>query len=120
MSWQLCRLDEIPDGAGIGFSLGQEEAERLANGHLEIFVVRRGAQVFGYVNSCPHLSSPLDWVENQFMTPDKAHIMCATHGARFRIEDGHCIAGPCEGDALTPLPVSNERGAVVLDDTVGT
>jgi len=111
----LCRVDEIPDGEGVGFSLGQEEADRLSDGHPEIFVVRRGDLVFGYANVCPHLSSPLDWVENQFMTPDKTHIMCATHGARFRIEDGYCVAGPCEGDALIPLPVSVRQGAVMLD-----
>lgn len=114
MSRQLCRLEDIPDGEGIGFSLDREDAVRLASGMPEIFVVRRGDRVFGYANACPHLSSPLDWVENQFMSPDKTHIMCATHGAQFRIEDGHCIVGPCAGDALTRLAVSVRRGAVVL------
>lgn len=119
MSRRLCRLDEIPDGEGIGFSLDREEADRLANGHLQIFVLRRGSRVFGYANSCPHLSSPLDWVENQFMTPDKTRIMCATHGAQFRIEDGHCVSGPCEGDALTPLQVSVRQGVVSLGGATG-
>jgi nitrite reductase/ring-hydroxylating ferredoxin subunit len=115
VSRRLCRLEDIADGEGIGFSLDLEEAERLAGGHLQIFVVRRGSQVFCYGNSCPHMSSPLDWVENQFMTPDKTHIMCATHGAQFRIGDGHCVSGPCEGDGLTSLPVSVRQGNVVLD-----
>lgn len=114
MRLPLCRLDEIPDGEGIGFSLDQAPADRLADGHTDIFVVRRGDRVFGYVNACPHLSSPLDWIENQFMTPDKTHIMCATHGAQFRIDDGHCVAGPCEGDMLVPVRVSVRRGHVVL------
>ena len=35
-------------------------------------------------------------------------ILCATHGALFRIEDGHCLSGPCVGESLTPLPVSIE------------
>lgn len=115
MSRRLCRLEDIPDGEGLGFALGIEEAERLAGGHLQIFVVRRGKQVFGYANACPHLSSPLDWVENQFMTPDKTRILCATHGAQFRIEDGHCVSGPCQGDDLMPLPVSVRQDDVVLD-----
>jgi len=120
VSRPLCRLDDIPDGEGLGFSLDLEETARLAAGHAEIFVVRRGGQVFGYANSCPHLSSPLDWVENQFMTPDKTHIMCATHGAQFRIEDGRCVSGPCEGDRLVALRVSIRRGDVVLDGPGGT
>jgi nitrite reductase/ring-hydroxylating ferredoxin subunit len=119
MSRRLCRLVDIPDGEGLGFSLNRVEADRVGGGHLQIFVVRRGDQVFCFANSCPHQSSPLDWIENQFMTPDKSRIMCATHGAQFRIEDGHCIAGPCEGDALTPLPVSVRQGAVVLDPATG-
>jgi nitrite reductase/ring-hydroxylating ferredoxin subunit len=115
MSRQLCRIEDIADGEGIGFSLDQEEADRLSSGQPEIFIVRRGYRVFGYANVCPHLSSPLDWVENQFMSPDKTHIMCATHGAQFRVEDGHCVTGPCEGEALTQLRVSILKGIVVLE-----
>jgi len=114
---RLCRLQEIPDGEGLGISLDPAEADRLAGGHPEIFIVRRGKFAFCYANVCPHLSSPLDWVENQFMTPDKTHILCATHGAQFRIEDGHCVSGPCEGDKLLALPVSVRHGDVVLDDS---
>ena len=40
--------------------------------------------------------------------------MCATHGARFRIEDGHCVAGPCRGARLTVVPISVRDGAVHL------
>lgn len=115
MSFRLCRLADIPDGEGIGFTLPREAADGLAKGHPDIFVVRRGDRVFGYANSCPHLSSPLDWIENQFMTPDKSHILCATHGAQFRIEDGVCVTGPCQGDALTPLPLSVRDDVVMLD-----
>lgn len=118
MNRHLCRLNDIPDGEGVGFSLDLEDAERLAGGHRDIFVVRRGDRAYCYANACPHLSSPLDWVENQFMTPDKTRIMCATHGAQFRIEDGHCVFGPCEGDSLTPLSVSVRQGNVVLGDSI--
>lgn len=118
MSRVLCRLEEIPDGEGRGFTLEPDEAERLAGGALDIFVVRRGDGIFGYVNSCPHLASPLDWVENQFMTADKTRILCATHGAQFLIEDGHCVAGPCAGDKLTALRVSVRDGVVALDGMV--
>ena len=98
----LCRLDEIEDGEGKGFTLGEGPDA------LEIVVVREGERVYGYVNSCPHTGTPLEWVENQFMSEDGGYILCHTHGALFRIEDGHCVAGPCVGDALRPVAVERD------------
>ena len=103
----LCKLEAIPDGEGLGFTL--EDEARTA-----IFVVRQGARVHGYVNSCPHAGTPLDWTPDRFLTYDKRHILCATHGARFRIYDGYCFAGPCQGDRLTPLDVEVVNGEVIL------
>lgn len=105
MSRILCRLEDIPDGEGMGFEM---------DGGDDIFVVRKGQRVHGYVNSCPHAASPLDWVENQFMSLDKSHILCATHGAEFRIEDGHCVLGPCLGKSLDRVSVSVRDGQVEL------
>jgi len=106
VSRTLCLLDDIPDGEGRGFEVVDGD---------DIFVVRRGAQVYGYVNICPHAASPLDWVENQFMSLDKSHILCATHGAEFRIDDGLCVLGPCRGKSLEAVSVSVRGGQVVLD-----
>jgi nitrite reductase/ring-hydroxylating ferredoxin subunit len=50
---RLCRLAEIPDQEAKGFTI--EGAE----GRLEILVYRTGAAVHGYINSCPHVGSPL-------------------------------------------------------------
>ena len=96
----LCRLDEIEDGEARGFTIGAGSEAR------DIFVVREGERVFGYVNSCPHIGTPLDWVPDQFMTADGGHIICATHGALFQIEDGICIGGPCHGDRLKTVEVA--------------
>ena len=105
----LCRLDEIEDGEGRGFTLGEGVDA------LEVVVVREGDRIYGYVNSCPHTGTPLEWVENEFMSEDGGHIMCHTHGALFQIEDGHCIAGPCIGDTLQPLAVEVDgAGQVIL------
>jgi nitrite reductase/ring-hydroxylating ferredoxin subunit len=109
----LCRLDEIPDGTAKGFELGSAEEP------LEIFVVREGTRVLGYVNVCPHTGSPLDWQPDDFMSEDGGHLMCHTHGALFEIEDGFCIAGPCAGDQLTPVTVEVDgSGNVVLREAV--
>ena len=95
----LCRLDDIEDGQAKGFTLGRGLEAR------EIFVVREGARVFGYVNSCPHLGTPLDWQGDRFISLDSGLIMCATHGALFEITDGFCVDGPCVGENLKPAPV---------------
>lgn len=102
----LCRLNDIPDGEGKGFTLPGRNAE------LDIFVIRKGAQVFGYVNSCPHAWTPLDWSPDRFTNMGKTHILCGTHGAVFEIESGLCTAGPCNGDRLTPFPVAVINGGV--------
>lgn len=106
MSRSLCRLQDIPDGEGRGFEV---------EGGEDIFVVRRGDTAYGYINVCPHAASPLDWVENQFMNLDKSHILCATHGAEFRVEDGFCVLGPCRGRSLTPFAIIVRDGEVVMD-----
>jgi len=104
----LCRLDEIPDGAAKGFA--------LADGR-DIFVVRAGGRVFGYVNSCPHQGTPLDWTPDRFICAESGLILCATHGARFEVADGRCVAGPCAGDRLEPVAVALDgAGRVVLGD----
>ena len=79
-----------------------------------MFVVRRGDEVFGYLNVCPHTGAPLNWMARKFLDPSRTLIQCATHGARFRIEDGVCISGPCNGKSLTAVPVRIEDGNVVI------
>ena len=105
----LCHLDEIEDGGAKGFDLGPGKDPR------DIFLVRQGRQVFAYVNSCPHVGTPLDWQPDRFLTADGSQIICATHGARFRIEDGYCLAGPCTGKALRTLSIRiDSSGKIIL------
>ena len=100
----LCRLDELADPGSKGFELDDGS----------IFIVRRGNEISGYVNSCPHTRGPLDWIEGQFLDLARQHIVCATHGALFRIGDGHCIAGPCAGEDLTRVPLTLRDGVIYL------
>jgi nitrite reductase/ring-hydroxylating ferredoxin subunit len=110
MSEALCRLDEIEDGGARGFSLIGGGMTR------EIFVVRQGSRVFAYVNSCPHIGTPLEFLPDRFLTADGQEILCSTHGARFEIGSGRCLAGPCRGKSLQPVRVRVDGGTVVLDD----
>lgn len=104
----LCRVDELAEPGSRGFRFGGG-ADRRA-----IFVVRRGGRIFGYENSCPHTGSPLDWVPDRFLDRERRLILCAIHGARFRIEDGYCLDGPCAGARLAPVALRVEAGAIYL------
>ncbi len=79
------------------------------------FVIRAGGEIRGYLNTCPHQGTTLDWKPDSFLTYDKSLIQCSTHWARFRITDGECVAGPCVGKSLVPVAVRVDGGAVVLD-----
>jgi nitrite reductase/ring-hydroxylating ferredoxin subunit len=104
---RLCRLDEIADGDAKGFETANPDEP-------DFFVVRDGETVHGYLNDCPHWNAPLDFVPGRFMNREKGLIQCANHGARFRIETGECVFGPCLGEALTRVPVTVVDGEVWL------
>ncbi|MGE0734893.1 MAG: Rieske (2Fe-2S) protein [Alphaproteobacteria bacterium] len=103
---KLCRFDDLADLSGRSFVLSDE-----SGGH-RIVVVRHGARVFGYINACPHIGTALDMISDDFVDADAKLLMCALHGARFRIEDGVCVAGPCVGDALRSFPIVVRDGNV--------
>jgi len=103
-------VDEIADGAARGFTVG------TAPSRVRIFAVRRGDAIHAYVNRCPHVGTPLDWSPDEFLDRDGRHIVCATHGALFRVDDGFCVAGPCSGDRLEPFPVAVRDGVLYALD----
>ncbi len=105
----VCKLDELSNPGCRGLELV------VAGRPYDAFVVRRGRQVYAYLNSCPHTGGPLDWVPHQFLDLDKAFIQCATHDALFRINDGFCVSGPCIGERLTALPVFIRDGEVAIE-----
>jgi len=73
----------------------------------EALVVRTAAgEPRAYLNECKHLPIPLDAGSRQFFDPGKTALMCGTHGALFRLEDGRCFAGPCRGDSLRALEIT--------------
>ena len=113
MSAVICRLDELLDRGSRAFAIGEGAWP------LRGFIVRDGSDVRAYVNRCPHAGHPLNLRPHEFLTPDRHHILCNSHGAMFDIATGRCVAGPCPGQALTPLPIRIEGGLVLLDADVG-
>jgi len=110
MTWRpLCRLDAFDDGGALGFPAP-------AGSFIGLFAVRQGHQVHAYVNSCPHIGVPLDWLPNRFLSTDGTRIICAMHGAEFTIAEGECTAGPCLGDHLQSVPVRIDGDMVLVQD----
>ena len=105
---RLCPMDRIPDGDSAGFFV------ELGGAWHNLFAVRRGDAVFAYVNSCPHTGAPLNLLPDKFLDIERTRILCTNHGALFRIEDGHCIHGPCAGKDLQTVPISVEAGEVFV------
>lgn len=104
----LCTLDELSDNEGRGFSV------EIDGEPCDIVVVRRATRVYAYRNVCPHQGTSLDWMPDRFMDPARQHLQCATHGARFEVETGRCVAGPCRGTTLTAVAVTVVDGYVLV------
>ena len=119
---ELCRFDEIENEAGkelvINDSDDSDDSDDGGEGDkkwpFRMFVVRRGDDAWGYVNTCPHEHIPLNYFPDRFVSADKKFIMCANHAACFNFDDGYCVSGPCAGQSLQRVPVTVRDGVVVV------
>ncbi len=103
-TWQhLCARNDIPEQDARGFDLPQKTGATSA-----LLAVKKSGKIFIYRNVCPHVGTRLEWQEHQFLDYDRQFIHCANHGALFEISTGQCIAGPCNGDKLEPIPFKLE------------
>ncbi len=102
---RLCTLADIPDDDARGF--------RCALG--EVIVARQGMAVYGYMNKCPHLGIGINFQANVFMDFTQRYLLCANHGALFRVEDGYCFRGPCSGQSLKKVSLIIENGIIWLN-----
>ena len=68
-------------------------------------------------NLCKHLPILIDAGSRRYLTSDGRELLCATHGARFRLSDGLCVHGPCRGASLEAVPLERDGDALyVVDD----
>ena len=102
----ICASADLADGGkGVRFEL---------SAHSQGFAVRFCGTVRAFVNRCPHAGSELDWEPGEFFDETGLYLICSTHGALFEPGTGLCVAGPCRGAALEPLPIREGNGEVVL------
>ena len=104
----LCTLAELEPTGCREFRLGGGEWP------VKGFVVAVPGGACAYVNRCAHVAYPLNHLPDRFLSHDGAVIQCGMHGALFEKATGHCIAGPCAGQALISLPVEIVGGYVLL------
>ncbi len=105
----ICATEDLIErGPGVRFQV------RLPGGPQEAFLVRFGGTARGFLNRCAHLPVELDWQPRQFFDHEGLYLMCATHGATYLPDSGHCVGGPCRGGRLVPVQVRENDGGIYL------
>ena len=96
----ICDSESLDEGGkGIRFPVTVDGDD------LTAFVVRYGLEPRAYLNRCAHLPMELDWTEGEFFESSGLYLMCATHGALYEPDTGHCAGGPCRGGRLYAINV---------------
>ena len=105
----ICASAALTEGGpGVRFKLQMHGAPAAA------FAIRYDGRVYAYLNSCAHIPVELDWMEGEFFDKAGLYLICATHGATYEPETGHCIMGPCKGQHLIAVKVEERGGQVYL------
>lgn len=104
----LIALDMLQRAGAASIVLGKGAARR------DLLLLHHGGAVRAYENACPHRDTPLEGPTGRFFDESENLLVCSTHGARFRPDDGHCVSGPCAGRGLTPIAVTVRNGEVRL------
>lgn len=106
----ILRSETVEEGAkGIRFPL--PALGEFATG----FVVRFHGKPYAYVNQCAHVPIELDWNEGDFFTSQKDYLICSTHGAHYRPDNGFCVMGPCKGKSLRSIQVTEQNHEILIN-----
>jgi nitrite reductase/ring-hydroxylating ferredoxin subunit len=77
-------------------------------------VARKAGRIYAYANICRHVPLTLDLGDGDVSSADRQVFLCHHHGARYRIEDGKCLYGPCDGEHLFKLETEEQDGELIL------
>ncbi|GGL36631.1 Rieske 2Fe-2S domain-containing protein [Planomonospora parontospora] len=81
--YDLCSLNDLPDGRPV--------ARRL--GYIDLFVLRVDGEVTVLADHCSHLAGPLH--QGRLVAEGGAAcVVCPWHGSTFRLSDGAVVHGP--------------------------
>src|SRR5271167_4425688 len=92
----ICAAGSIEPGSAKAFSLSRIDATGESKPFPIVVVRKNTSDYFGYVNACPHEGIWLNFGAGEFFSPDRDFLKCGRHGAKFEIDTGLCIDGPCK------------------------
>lgn len=102
----LIHRDDLPKSGIVAL-------DAVINGENESILLHcEGGNVFAWLNVCPHEGRRLDYAPGKFLI-DKDRLVCAAHGASFRLADGFCVSGPCRGSSLREVAVAESDEGVL-------
>ncbi len=110
-------LEPLPDDLSLAhkYELSNAKATiaQVPGQAQSVVLIRNGDQVKAFINHCPHQHVPLNEAYKVDVNPFKKILKCSVHDAWFKIEDGECVEGPCQGEYLTPFPIRiDEKGYI--------
>jgi len=109
MSHYLCSIADIgPKGKEVCLRRGAEDEY--------IMLFRQGDGVNAFLNVCPHHGRPLHWAPDEFLLGPQNTVICSHHGARFDLDTGQCVSGPCRGARLRAVRIRIEAAGVWLEE----
>lgn len=77
--------------------------------------LRYQGRVYGYVNACRHIPIELDLEDGNIFDLSGQYLVCSMHGALYLPNNGRCVSGPCHGQSLQALPLTEADGQVWLN-----
>lgn len=105
---QVCESASIQEGGTA------QRFNVLYNGEaVSAFVIRVDDSAHGFLNRCSHIPVEMDWNYGEFLDDSGRVIVCATHGASYDGVTGECLGGPCSGNPLVRLNITEEQGKVL-------
>lgn len=104
----LCNTSDIAFDSSKGFALEKDDEEQT------VFIVNRNNHFYAYKNFCPHTGATLNWQSDAYMDYDNLYIQCSIHGARFEVETGFCVWGPCANQSLISVAIEVKDGKIYL------
>ncbi|MGD9980814.1 MAG: Rieske (2Fe-2S) protein [Hyphomonadaceae bacterium] len=103
----LARLDALSDPCAIVVTPDPPP-------FVSVIVTRRGDAIAAFRNKCPHAGYPLQRADGRIVVQQGRYMVCGGHGASFRLEDGACAGGPCNGDPLERITVVIRDGNICV------